>query len=170
MYRGKHMVERTGNMKRRGFTLLELLTVIAIMAVMMGATTAAYFGLGRGARLRGAVSTLRSSLSLTRQQAILKGQTLTLEFREVSSGSDTYQYEVWYYSDTDSTEDHQVGQTGYLPRGISLSPVPRDLEFYPTGGAGADAPVLLTLAEIGAAGTTVTLTVYPLTGLMKVDY
>ena len=166
MYRGKHMVERTGNMKRRGFTLLELLTVIAIMAVMMGATTAAYFGLGRGARLRGAVSTLRSSISLTRQQAILKGQTLTLEFSEPST--DLHQYEVW--NRTDPGVPYQVGTTGYLPRGIKISPSTAVLTFHPTGSAGAGTEVIFTVTEIGGAGTPVSLTVYPLTGLMKVDY
>jgi type II secretory pathway pseudopilin PulG len=142
-----------------------LLTVIAIMAVLMGATTAAYFGLGRGARLRGAVSTLRSSIALTRQQAILKGQTLRLEFSEPST--DVYQYEVW--NRTDPGDPYQVGTTGYLPRGIKISPSTVNLTFYPTGSAGAGTPVPFTLTEIGGAGAPITLTVYPLTGLMKVD-
>ena len=148
---------------RRGFTLLELLTVIAIMAVMMGATTAAYFGLGRGARLRGAVSTLRTAVGLARQQAILQGQTLELRFSY--SVSDGYSYQV---INVTADPNHQVGTTGHLPRGILMSSVPSPIAFHPSGSSQVPGTTSFNLTESGGAGTAA-MTIYHLTGLMKVE-
>ncbi len=146
-----------------GFTLLELLTVIAIMAVMMGATTAAYFGLGRGARLRGAVSTLRAAVGLARQQAILQGQTLELRFS--GNATDGYSYQV---INVTATPNHQVGSTGYLPRGINMSAVPSPIEFHPAGSSQVAGTTSFSLTESGGAGSAA-VTIYHLTGLMKVE-
>ncbi len=56
---------------RRGFTLLELLTVMAIMVIVMSIAGASYYGLSRGAAMRGSVSNLTTALSLARQFAVV---------------------------------------------------------------------------------------------------
>lgn len=61
--------ENKASAGRSGFTLLELLSVMAIMVVLMGIAGASYYGMSRGASLRGASSNLRSTLSLARQYA-----------------------------------------------------------------------------------------------------
>ena len=55
---------------RSGFTLLELLTVMAIMVVMMSIAGASYYGMSQGAAMRGSVSNLTTTLSLARQFAV----------------------------------------------------------------------------------------------------
>lgn len=55
-----------------GFTLLELLTVMAIMMLLMGVTVGGYYGFLRGASRQGAVMNLRSSLSAARQFAVTR--------------------------------------------------------------------------------------------------
>lgn len=57
-------------MNRRGFTLLELLTVVAIMLILMTMAAAAYRGMVRGGSMPSAVSNLRSTLALARQYAV----------------------------------------------------------------------------------------------------
>lgn len=55
---------------RAGFTLLELLTVMAIMLMLMGMVMGSYYGFLRGAGLTSAVTNVRSTLSLARQFAV----------------------------------------------------------------------------------------------------
>ncbi len=52
------------------FTLLELLTVMAIMVIMMSIAGASYYGMRQGAAMRGSVSNLTTTLSLARQYAV----------------------------------------------------------------------------------------------------
>lgn len=53
-----------------GFTLLELLSVMAIMVIMMSIAGASYYGMSRGAAMRGSASNLTTTLSLARQFAV----------------------------------------------------------------------------------------------------
>lgn len=57
-------------MIRRAFTLVELLVVVGIMGLMLAITVVAFEGIGRGAKMRAALVTIKSSLSLARQYAI----------------------------------------------------------------------------------------------------
>jgi len=57
---------------RAGFTLLELLTVMGIMLLLMGAAFGAFHGFMRGASIRSATMNLRSTLSLARQYAVTR--------------------------------------------------------------------------------------------------
>jgi len=63
--------ERVGfSLGRRGFTLLELLTVMAIMLLLMGMTLGTYYGFTRSAGMQGATSNLRATLYEARQFAV----------------------------------------------------------------------------------------------------
>ena len=55
---------------KNGFTLLELLTVMTMGIILMSISTAAYYGIVRGSAVSGAVSSVRTVLSLARQHAI----------------------------------------------------------------------------------------------------
>ena len=69
--RGKHSA---------GFTLIELLTVMAIMVTMAGIAIGSYFALMRGAGLRSAVDTVRNTLLLARQSAIMESKKAHVVF------------------------------------------------------------------------------------------
>jgi prepilin-type N-terminal cleavage/methylation domain-containing protein len=73
---------------RAGFTLLELMTVMFIMFILMGMATLALRGLMRGTGISGAVSTVRSVLTLARQQAIVH-QLPTAVFLPTSGSTNT---------------------------------------------------------------------------------
>lgn len=164
------MTDRHSQCMRRGFTLLELLVVVAIMALLMGATTAAYFGLGRGARMRGSINTLRGAIGLIRQEAILKGQVIELHVFEDNG--------LYGYYATNTTHHYQVGKTGYFPTGVRIDGVGTDsdvkfIEFQPVGSTGNTTSQSITLRETGVTpASQATVTVYPLTGLVSVggDY
>ena len=66
--------------RRAGFTLVELLIVIAIVAVMMLLTVPAFLDIGRGSRMQAAVNQLNTTISLARQWAITKRENVYLVF------------------------------------------------------------------------------------------
>lgn len=67
-------------MKKRGFTLMELITVMAIMFILMGLATMSLRGLVRGAGIRGALRVTRAALSQARQYAIVNRQYTAVIF------------------------------------------------------------------------------------------
>jgi prepilin-type N-terminal cleavage/methylation domain-containing protein len=147
---------------RGGFTLLELLTVMSIIAVLLAAGVASFHGMGRGARMRGSVNMVRSAVGLARQQAILKGQTLEMHFGEQNGAA--------YYFLTNVVGKYQVGQVQYLPRGIAVNPPNTTLTFLPTGSGTAGSPTTsFSLRQNEGNVAPVNMTVYNLTGLMKLQ-
>jgi prepilin-type N-terminal cleavage/methylation domain-containing protein len=65
---------------RRGFTLLELLTVMAIMAIVSSIAVMGYFGAMRGSGARSAADHMTQSISLARQTAIMQGKKVMVVF------------------------------------------------------------------------------------------
>lgn len=57
-------------LRRGGFTLVELLIVVVIMAIMIGVALPRFEDIGRGSKMRAATTELRSTLALARQWAI----------------------------------------------------------------------------------------------------
>ncbi len=88
--------ENTRRAKGRqiGFTLLELLVVMAIMVLVMGTAAAAWLGIARGAALRGAVSNLHRVLSLARQHAMTYGTMTYVFFRQDDENGQNARYWV----------------------------------------------------------------------------
>lgn len=62
----------------RGFTLLELLTVIAIMAMLSMLAVTSYFGAVRGMARRSALKHLANTLVLARQRACMEGARMSV--------------------------------------------------------------------------------------------
>jgi prepilin-type N-terminal cleavage/methylation domain-containing protein len=66
---------------RRGFTLMELLTVMVIMSIVLATGVVSYVGARRGAELRGATSSVQSAIAMARQHAVTKRRTTAIVFR-----------------------------------------------------------------------------------------
>lgn len=63
---------------QRGVTLIELLTVLVVAAILVGAAVPALDGMLRAYRLRLAAADFLGAVELTRAQAIMQGQKVTL--------------------------------------------------------------------------------------------
>lgn len=77
----------------RGFTLLELLTVMAIMGIVMGAGIASFVQMRRGWEIRGAEAVIRSTLALSRQHAVTKRRSTIVVFRQNTTNAMIYVFE-----------------------------------------------------------------------------
>jgi prepilin-type N-terminal cleavage/methylation domain-containing protein len=63
-----------------GFTLIELLVVIAIMAIIFVIALPRFDDIGRGSKMRSAISEIRSTVGLARQWAIANRQNVYIIF------------------------------------------------------------------------------------------
>jgi prepilin-type N-terminal cleavage/methylation domain-containing protein len=61
---------------KKAFTLIELLLVIVLMGIMLGMAVPMFSGMSKGAEMKGAVRSLSSTISLTRQWAITHKETV----------------------------------------------------------------------------------------------
>jgi prepilin-type N-terminal cleavage/methylation domain-containing protein len=150
---------------RSGFTLLELLVVMGIMVLLMSISAIGIMGMRRGAEVRGAVMTVRTTMMLARQQAVTKRQNVSVEF--YAPGEDNTMVVV-------QGTARATNSIVYLPRGVqftSLPPgLPPTITFTPSGGAGVGAPVTIGLKEkdgVGKSPQSKTITVWLLTGVTE---
>lgn len=144
-----------------GFTLLELITVMAIVAIMLGAAITSYYGVGESARMAGTLNSIRSTLTLARQRAVLKGQAFEVVFNEEGGKH--------FYVVSNRVENIQVGEKQYLPAGVGFEAVSGDLPVsivFRAGGGGVHAPLELRVIQAYGAGAW-RIGISPLTGLVS---
>jgi prepilin-type N-terminal cleavage/methylation domain-containing protein len=78
------------------FTLVELLIVMVLMAIIVGMAVPAFLGIGRGAGMRGGVSSVCSTLSLLRQWAITHREEVSFAYFAATSPTPSYYYATNY--------------------------------------------------------------------------
>ena len=82
------------NREKSGFTLLELLTVIAIMALLSTFAVTSYFGAIRGMTRRSAIKHLVNTLELAKQRAAMEGVNVSVliynEMTGLQNNEETY--------------------------------------------------------------------------------
>jgi prepilin-type N-terminal cleavage/methylation domain-containing protein len=83
------MHNRTRQKSRRGFSLLELLAVMSIMAMLTTLAVTSYFSAIRGMTRRSAVKHLANTLILARQRACMEGTRVSLMVFNEVTGYDT---------------------------------------------------------------------------------
>ncbi len=146
---------RTGS-KRRGFTLLELLVVMAIMVLISGAVLASMMPALAEARLRSASAHLIAALRYARSYAVSKHVSARLRLV-----TDARTVEV-QTQDTDAngtpiwrTLTTQAGRTRTLPDGVIFSSVQDASQADATAASDPNLPA----ADTAANEATVTFTV-----------
>lgn len=98
---------------RRGFTLMELLTVMVIMSIVLATGVVSYVGARRGAELRGAASSLQSAIAMARQHAVTKRRTTAIVFRLEGTTNCYYVF-----------EKIGVATTGSAGNMLAMNPMP----------------------------------------------
>lgn len=155
---------------RAGFTVLELLVVIGIMVLLMSVAAAGYIGIRRGAEIRGAVMTLRSTMMLARQEAVTKRRSVTVEFRKSGAATEADKLYVISTSAGNVVTNNIIA----LPLGVQFAAAsdPDAITFRPSGRASGAGFSEITLIErqgpvAGAVRGTRTVKVWSLTGITK---
>lgn len=114
--------------RRAGVTLLELLLVIAVMAIVLTISMPAFTSMGRGAGMRGTVAEVKSTISLARQWAITKRERVTFEYGKDATATNASYYTVYL------ADDHTIIQpTNYLQRGFSFANANNSFTFKSSG-------------------------------------
>ncbi len=114
--------------RRRGFTLMELLTVMIIMSIVLTTGIVSYVGARRGMEMRAAVGTVQSTLSLARQHAVTKRRMTAVVFRlEGDANSGTNCYYIF----------ERVGKASAADQNILKAippPLTQDKGYWPSNG------------------------------------
>ena len=158
---------------RSGFTLLELLVVMAIMIMMAGIGITGYMGIRRGAEMRGAVSAVRTTLMLARQQAVTKRRTVTVSFLSTNMVPGTTSHFLRIAERNDAGSNINPHADAYLPVSIEFFPVAGPITFRPSGTAGGVGTASITVREKelyqrSLVRQSQTIKVWTLTGVTKV--
>ena len=111
-----------------GFSLVEMMAVLAILAIVAAIVTASYMGLDRSEGLRGSVQTVRASLHEARQWAVTRGETTTFDFLNLEDPPRG----CWSITGRGTG---LLGQTNYLARGFKFGNAPAQIRFTAKGGA-----------------------------------
>ena len=133
-------VMKTSRFKKEGFSLLELLIVLAIMAIVSAIAAPNFMNYLAERRLNGAARQVMSDLMSARQKAVSQGH----EFRVFFNG-DNHSYTI-----LDDTNSNGTADTGEATEGRDLHPDYYDVTFTSTAN-----PIFYPRGT--AWGTTVTL-------------
>ena len=139
---------------RRGFTLMELLTVMIIMALMMSIAGVSFFKARQGAEMRGAKRAVQTTISLARQQAVVKRTRTRMRFvNPVPVNSENTGNSGCMILETVRSSTNAVHETKYLPPLITFDPLPGDVWFETDGSAGSGL-LSITLNQQGVTPNT----------------
>ena len=158
--------------RQNGFTLLELVCVMAIMALLLAMLLPAYVDWGRGSAMRGSLLNVQASLSLARQLAMTRATRTRFDYGNLASEPTGYYRILDVGVALTTTNELALTTTNYLADGvlfnIGTDTVVR-IEFKPDGtcagwSGNAVALVLREVEERGSAGLAATVTIHRLTG------
>jgi len=163
-----------GGWARSGFTLIEMLAVIAIMGLMMAVAVGGFLHWGRNSAMRGAVMNVRAGLGMARQYAITHRVVTDFSFGNSKSEMDVNT--GWY---TIAATNALIGTTNFLPKGIAFTNDPSEPTMFDGGqlsfnfdgscvgeAVPATTNIVIANSHVGL-NITATTVVYKLTGRFK---
>ena len=142
-------------MRRAGFTLVELIVVLAILAALAALVTPSFSRTVASARLRTAASDVRSTFARARALAVAAA-------RERSAVFDLSRGEIGVDNEAVRRLPETIRLGAVLPGGDRRDQGSVRFRFFPDGG-GEEAEISVTAED----GGTLRVTVDPLTGLSE---
>lgn len=126
------------NKQREGFTLTELMVVMAIMAIIMAAGLAGFNNIEKNYRLDAAVNQFRNDLALARQHAVLNNTSVAVLIPTPGNfPAGTGPLCLRAYALYDLRRERYISSWTYLPDGVVFD---NSDENFDPGGAPADIP------------------------------
>jgi len=110
---------------RAGFSLIELLVVMAIIAILVGTSVSAFRSVSSALNLSTAAQEITSEITTARQTALTYSKTVEVRFYyyadSVISNTSNYQA-IQTFSSTDGVNFTQMDRISFLPANIMISP------------------------------------------------
>lgn len=170
---------------RAGFTLVEVLVVLVIVVILAGVTVPAIVGMGRGSALQGAISNVRSTISLARQWAITNRKHTYVVFPDVTliarTSGEVYAYRAYavYEYDPITQVGQYVSDWKFLPKGMvfdddagrgqNVYGTDRKSVAYPENGSANEFLNVIGFKPTGSAMVPTGYEVYLREGYSEVD-
>ncbi|MFK8401009.1 GspH/FimT family pseudopilin [Pseudomonas sp. BGr12] len=126
------LISRRGPGRQEGFSLVEMMVVVALLAIFAGVALPGFRYLIESSRVQSGASTLFRLLQASRADAVNTRQTLTL-----CPSSGNLQWVVVRASTCGSITTTSVSQRLDLPGSLSVSSSVNNLSFKPDGSAAA---------------------------------
>lgn len=117
---------------KTGFSLIELLTVLAIITALSSLAAPAFNSIAMGSRLSLAGQIVRDQFALARQEAVTKNREVQVRIFELPDGGRGIQ--LWRADeDAAGIALHPVGRISVLPQGVTIN---SDIAVSPLLSAG----------------------------------
>jgi prepilin-type N-terminal cleavage/methylation domain-containing protein len=147
---------------RRGFTLVEMLTVMLLMAIILMAGVVSWNSVKRGSEMRTAINDVRSSMALARQYAVLKRTVIRIDIPDPAGQG--------YYITNMAGGSLMRGGFQELPLGVRFgNTAAYQIDFRPNGGIKGNQSYDLILVDVLNSKNTNVLSVNGLTGIINYE-
>jgi type IV fimbrial biogenesis protein FimT len=138
----------TAHQHLSGFTAIELMVTLAILAILLGVAVPSFSSFTEGQRLRAASSDLRTDLTFARSEALKRNQPVTIRRRSAAGWNSG-----WIVAVTGSGQELRVRNE--IGRGVSLSGAADAVTFNGSGRVASPAGIVqFALAAASASSST----------------